>query len=166
MQKNTHRGAYCFRVHARMAGRGDNILMRYNVNKMSAKRSAVKYLTCTKIKKLKYENHGQHHQHVNSHSEQSSFLSSNTFQWRPQLFTAYHSDVPDLSVNVTDATTELYYLPQTKLRQGNVLHLSVILFTGGGGWSVFVRGVSVRETPLYSKEREVRILLECFLVIS
>ena len=30
--------------------------------------------------------------------------------------------------------------PATKLRQGNVLHVSVILFTGG-------RGVSVRETP-------------------
>ena len=61
------------------------------------------------------------------------------------------------------------------------LHLSVILFTGRGlcrgglcrgdlcrgglclGGSLS-RGVPVRKTHLYGKERAVRILLECFLV--
>ena len=47
---------------------------------------------------------------------------------------------------------------------------SVLLFRGGGVsvWKgpegCLSRGVSVRETPLYGKERAVRILLECTLV--
>ena len=42
------------------------------------------------------------------------------------------------------------------------LHLSVILFTlGGGGVSV---QVSCQGDPLYSNEQTVRILLECILV--
>ena len=40
------------------------------------------------------------------------------------------------------------------------LHLSVILFTGG----LCPGGISVREIPLYGKQRVVRILLECILV--
>ena len=31
--------------------------------------------------------------------------------------------------------------PATKLRQGNVLYLSVILFTGGGEWHTALRAV-------------------------
>ena len=46
---------------------------------------------------------------------------------------------------------------------------SVTLFTGGvsvwkGPEGRLSRGVSVRETPLYGKERAVCILLECTLV--
>ena len=45
-----------------------------------------------------------------------------------------------------------YLPPATKLRQGNVLHLSVILFTGGGSsrslsGESLSRGVFVTETP-------------------
>ena len=62
-----------------------------------------------------------------------------------------------VSVQYEHLHTVLYNLflpPATKLRQGNVLLLSVILFGG----------VSVRETPPYSNVRAVRILLECILV--
>ena len=73
-----------------------------------------------------------------------------------------------------------------KLREGNVLHLSVIWFTWEGvicpgeSWGirslsrgVFVQvGVCVREipldrdTPCTVKERAVRIILECIFVIE
>ena len=60
------------------------------------------------------------------------------------------------------------YRPQTKLWEGNVLHLSVILFTGGGrslSRGSLSSGVSVQlDPPLQGKERAVRILLECILV--
>ena len=46
----------------------------------------------------------------------------------------------------------------------------ISIIGGGGGGSqskgTSVRGVSVREIPLYGKERTVRILLECVLVIN
>ena len=57
------------------------------------------------------------------------------------------------------------YRPQTKLREGNVFHLSVILFTGGVciPWA----DPRPRQTPPRPRrqlKRAVRILLECILV--
>ena len=83
----------------------------------------------------------------------------------------------------------LFYRPQTKLREGNVFTLvcdsvhrgGVSVYgrflsgegvcPGGGclcpaGVSLSSRGVSVQGDPPYSKERAVRILLECILVSS
>ena len=55
---HTHTQGHLLLPSASMHGRGDNNLIRY-VNKTSAKRSAVNYLACTKVKNGKYEYHGQ-----------------------------------------------------------------------------------------------------------
>ena len=57
--------------------------------------------------------------------------------------------------------------PQTKLREGNVFTPvcdSVHKMGGSLSEGSSVQGVSVRETPMYGKERAICILLECFLL--
>ena len=44
--------------------------------------------------------------------------------------------------------SSFFYRSQTKLREGNVLHLSVILFTGGGGVHPLVTPFPWTHTPL------------------
>ena len=61
-----------------------------------------------------------------------------------------------------------FYRPQRSCGKVMFLHLSVFLFTGGGGSlsrrGSLSRGDSVRETPpRYSNMRAVRILLECII---
>ena len=74
---------------------------------------------------------------------------------------------------VSRINIKIYSRPQTKLREGNV-------FTSGGGLSVqdgslcprslcpggSLSGGLCQGDPLYGKERTVRILLECFLVMN
>ena len=72
-------------------------------------------------------------------------------------------------IKVIPPATSNFYRPQTKLRKGNVLHLSVILFTGGRCTTASWQTPPKADTPFPPRrplQRTVRILLEYILVIN
>ena len=106
--------------------------------------------------------------------------NSNTLERKKFCFAPNPNSVSDTETDVFSEHQSaqdqyfalIYYRPQHSCGNVMILHLSIILSTGGGGgwgWRVCILACIGADTPLPGRrllQRTVRILLECILVIG